>query len=170
MACLHFRGDARRPELRVVERRTRQASGGGLIRWYGGDSAHVDCRLTAFRLCGSLQKHARHLIYVQWKSMLTYARQRGRKRVDRVVGSNQRAVPAHIGYLELVVSVDFFARLQLEYTGTAIPQAHTAAIGVECDLRVQQLAMLAEDRLNAALCGLFVAGEDDDEISRGLPS
>ena len=41
------RGDARRPKLRVVERRARQPRGGGRIGRHRGDGAHVDRGLAA---------------------------------------------------------------------------------------------------------------------------
>ena len=71
--------------------------------------------------------------------MLADSRERGRKRVDGIVGPHERAVAADVGHFELIVRVDLFARLHFEDSRTAVSQHHAAAVGVERQVGIDQL-------------------------------
>ena len=75
---------------------------------------------------------------MQRKLVLADARKRGRERVDGVVGPDERAVPADVGHFELIVRIDFLARLQFEDGRTAFAQNHAAAVGVEGKVGIDQ--------------------------------
>ena len=78
-------------------------------------------------------------------------------------------MPADIGHFKLIVRVNLFTGLKLEHDATAVAQPDTAAVGVERQVGIEQLAMPGKQRLNALLRCLFIAGEDENEIARRLP-
>ena len=89
--------------------------------------------------------------------------------IDRVVGNRQRAVPARIGHFELVIGVQFFGRVDGHHRGPSRARVNSAAVGVERELRVNQIAMIAQQPFDTVRAtGFFVGRERQNDVPVGM--
>src|SRR5579862_3950861 len=86
--------------------------------------------------------------------------------INRIVGYGQRAVAAGIFHLELVIGVDLFASVDGHHHGLAVLRVDAAAVGIEDVFGVDQIAMIAEQPVDAiGIAALFVGGKRDDDVA-----
>ena len=164
-----FCGHTRGAKLCVEERRSREPGGGGKIGRQRGDGAHVDRGLSALGSGQSLEKHPRHVVHMQRELVVADASERGGERIDRIIGPDERAVAADVGHFELIVRVDFFARLHFEDSRPAVSKRHATAIGVESQIAASMSCALFVESDWMLFVLFFVSSQGDDQIALGLP-
>src|SRR6476660_8547793 len=76
-------------------------------------------------------------------------------------------MPTLVPDLELKTEIDLLCALHRECHRLALPKLATTGIGVERERGVNQIAMMLQDTLDPFAVGLFVSGQDDDQIALG---
>ena len=69
--------------------------------------------------------------------------------VNRVVRHGQRAVAARIFRFELEIRVELFAGVHGDDGGLAVARVDAAAVGIEREFRIDQIAMVLEQPVDA---------------------
>ncbi len=82
-------------------------------------------------------------------------RQRIRQFVDRVLRPWQRAVAAGIGRRQHEIAMQFFGGVHFHHHGLAMIGQHAAAIVVQHELGVDQVAMILDQPVDAIRCAAF---------------
>src|SRR5262245_51364951 len=92
----------------------------------------------------------------------------GGEMVDGVVARRQRAVPARIGHVEAERLEQLLARLEAAHDALAVLDQRIAAVDVETELGVDEIAMILEQPVDAvvAAAALFAGGEREDQRAR----
>ena len=131
-----------------------------------GDGFHVRGDLAGFDGGHLPEIRARDFVELERKLMAFDPREPVGEMVDGVVGHRQRAVPAGVLHLELIVGVEFFARVHRNHGRLAVARVNAAAIGVEDEFGVDQIAMIPQQPFDAVgIAGFFVRGQREDNVA-----
>ena len=69
--------------------------------------------------------------------------------VDRVVCDGQRTVPAGIFHLKLIIGIELFRGVDRHHHRLAIARVDATAIGIQNECRVDEVAMIAQQPVDA---------------------
>ena len=89
--------------------------------------------------------------------------------VDGVVGARLGAVAALVGDGELVVAIHLLGGAEPEHGRHALLAAYRVAVGIDHELRIDQVAVVLDEPVRAvAAAALLVGGEREDDVAVGL--
>ena len=92
----------------------------------------------------------------------------GRQAIDGVAGAGERTVPAGIGHFQREVRVAFLGGLDRTGDAACAERFEVAAVEVQAELGVNQIAVLGEQPLDAVRRAAFLVGrEREDHVAIG---
>jgi hypothetical protein len=126
-----------------------QPRDGSRVRWIFGDGFHVRGDLPGVNGGHLAEVRARDSVQFERKLIALDARDAVGEVVDRVVCDGQRAMPAGIFHFELIIGVKFFACVYRHHRRLAIARVNPAAVGVQDEFGVHQIAMSPQQPVHA---------------------
>ena len=124
-----------------------------------GDRLHVGGDLAGFDGGHLPEIRACDFAELEGKLIVLEAREPVGEMVDRVVRDRQRTVAARVFHFQLIIGVKFFRGIDGHHCGLALARVDAATIRVEHEFGVDQIAMVAQEPVDAVrTAGFFVGG------------
>ncbi len=124
--------------------------------------------LRAFERRAPFEIGSRHRVQLHRKRRVLQARKRVGQVINRIVRRGQGTVPAGVEHRQFEIGVLFLAGLHIYVHGLAIHGRHAARIRVQCELGVDQVAMVLQQPIDAVrFAALLIRGQRQNQVPVG---